>query len=64
MNVTPDKMVNEYLEHHRRKDSNDNSDFILEWAKEELSVLFKKKPALLVQGGLVILLKLLLLLLF
>ncbi|TVZ28659.1 putative transposase [Gillisia sp. Hel_I_86] len=28
-NIT-DKMVNEYLEHHRRKDSNDNSDFILE----------------------------------
>lgn len=28
-NIT-DKMVNEYLEHHRRKDSDDNSDFILE----------------------------------
>lgn len=28
-NIT-DKMVNEYLEHHRRKDDNDNSDFILE----------------------------------
>ena len=28
-NIT-DKMVNEYLEHHRRNGSNDNSDFILE----------------------------------
>jgi putative transposase len=28
-NIT-DKMVNNYLEHHRRKDSNDNSNFILE----------------------------------
>lgn len=25
-----DEMVQEYLGHHRRKDSNDNSDFILE----------------------------------
>ncbi|APA00781.1 MULTISPECIES: IS200/IS605 family transposase [Flavobacterium] len=28
-NIT-DKMVNEYLEHHRRKESDDNSNFILE----------------------------------
>ena len=28
-NIT-DKMVNNYLEHHRRKDSDDNSNFILE----------------------------------
>ena len=28
-NIT-DEMVQEYLEHHRRKDSNDDSDFILE----------------------------------
>jgi len=28
-NIT-DEMVNEYLEHHRRKDSDDNSNFILE----------------------------------
>jgi len=28
-NIT-DKMVNDYLEHHRRKDSDDNTDFILE----------------------------------
>jgi len=28
-NIT-DKMVNDYLEHHRRKDDNDNSNFILE----------------------------------
>lgn len=28
-NIT-DEMVREYLEHHRRKDSNDDSDFILE----------------------------------
>ena len=28
-NIT-DKMVNDYLEHHRRKDSDDNSSFILE----------------------------------
>ena len=28
-NIT-DEMVNEYLEHHRRKDDNDNSNFILE----------------------------------
>ena len=28
-NIT-DEMVNKYLEHHRRKDSNDNSNFILE----------------------------------
>ena len=28
-NIT-DKMVNEYLEHHKRKDNDDNSDFILE----------------------------------
>lgn len=28
-NIT-DEMVNEYLEHHRRKDNDDNSDFILE----------------------------------
>lgn len=28
-NIT-DKMVNDYLEHHRRKDGDDNSNFILE----------------------------------
>ncbi|MFT5892522.1 MAG: putative transposase [Dokdonia sp.] len=28
-NIT-DKMVNNYLEHHRRKDTDDNSNFILE----------------------------------
>ena len=28
-NIT-DKMANEYLEHHRRKDAYDNSNFILE----------------------------------
>lgn len=28
-NIT-DKMVNEYLEHHRKKNTNDNTDFILE----------------------------------
>ena len=28
-NIT-DKMVNEYLEHHRKKDDNDNANFILE----------------------------------
>ncbi|MGS2760897.1 IS200/IS605 family transposase [Sinomicrobium sp. M5D2P9] len=28
-NIT-DKMVNDYLEHHRRKDTDDHSDFILE----------------------------------
>ncbi len=28
-NIT-DKMVNDYLEHHRRKDSSDNTNFILE----------------------------------
>lgn len=28
--VITDKMVNEYLEHHRRKGSDDNSNFILE----------------------------------
>ncbi|MEL1241748.1 transposase [Flavobacterium flavipallidum] len=28
-NIT-DKMVNEYLEHHRKKDDNENSNFILE----------------------------------
>ena len=28
-NIT-DKMVNEYLEHHRKKDTDDNSNFILE----------------------------------
>ena len=28
-NIT-DKMVNDYLEHHRRKDSGDNTNFILE----------------------------------
>jgi putative transposase len=28
-NIT-DEMANEYLEHHRRKDDNDNSNFILE----------------------------------
>ncbi len=28
-NIT-DKMINEYLEHHRKNDKNDGSDFILE----------------------------------
>ena len=29
VNIT-DKMVNDYLEHHRRKGDNDNSNFILD----------------------------------
>ena len=39
-----DKMVNDYLEHHRKPNDPDKSNFILEKVKEGPSVLGKENP--------------------